>query len=577
MSQTTPAKPSPLYENQRLNLSKFLLDVKHFSSKDEQAKAEDMYKQLMGKEKELKDMLKEKVPVSDMPRNFTLKDFTDQVKTNSLTKALKLHFNNGRNDRAAWDYITLTQSAMELDERKNQAAPTETAKKTQVNPNPSEKEPTPGTAGDPSETDAPMDTDNVEDMYGFGYEEEMEDFKKSVILSLIWMNHDYFDSKILSKAQGEYKYYKMLEREWKQQKKGEMKDGSVAQFKELPKNRPIYAVITTILDQARNTDHAKAAAGEYVRLRNMEKTMATKQIPKDIELDDRDPNSTLKKMAERYRMPSSRSFRQAAEFKMVPLEEYKQLRGTIEHQRNQISELSSRLSGITSQQIADGEIFTEIGDQNKPRRLGQRFSEVFEDTWSNAYEVLKPKKPESKKEDEKEEMDEKTIDILQNVVKVIYEFCKKTADNQVNKLMMGMVPPIFDPMNTKKEPKTEDKETITKTEQMAQDYRKAVAPATIPILKQNILLQELQGKVLPDISIGKELKEYVDNCVNLIWYMCIQQPPMEIVWGKRGDKFNKEMFRFSGKKGTKFRLTVWPAVLYHKEGALAAPGYAVPE
>ncbi|CAC5404534.1 unnamed protein product [Mytilus coruscus] len=276
-------------------------------------------------------------------------------------------------------------------------------------------------------------------------------------------------------------------------------------------------------------------------------------------------------------MPSSHSFRQAAEFKTVPLEEYKQLRETIEHQRNQISELSSRLSGITSQQIADGEIFTEIGDQNKPRQLGQRFSEVFEDTWSNAYEVLKPKKPESKKEDEKEEMDEKTIDILQNVVKAIYEFCKKVADNQVNKLMIGMTPPIFDSMNTKKEQKTEDKETITKTEKMAQDYRKAVAPATIPILKQNVLTQELQGKVLPDMSIGKELKEYVDNCTNLIWYMCIQQPPMEIVWGKRGEKFNKEMFRFSGKKGTKFRLTVWPAVLYHKDGPLAAPGYAVPE
>lgn len=579
MSQTTPAKPSPLYENQRLNLSKFLLDVKHFSSKDEQTKAEDMYKQLMGKEKELKDMLKEKVPVSDMPRNFTLKDFTDQVKTNSLTKALKLHFNNGRNDRAAWDYITLTQSAMELDGRKNEPAPTETTEKgqTQVNPNSSEKEPTPGTAGGPSETDAPMDTDHFDDMYEHGFEDEMEDFRKSVILSLIWMNHDYFDSKILSKAQAEYKYYKMLEREWKQQKKAEMKDGSIAEFSKLSQTRPIHAVITTILEHAKNIEHAKAAAGEYVKLRNMEHQLAPKQVPKDIELDERDPNSSLKKMAERYRMPSSRSFRQAAEFKMVPLEEYKQLRGTIEHQRNQISELSSRLSGITSQQIADGEIFTEIGDQNKPRRLGQRFSEVFEDTWSNAYEVLKPKKPESKKEDEKEEMDEKTIDILQNVVKVIYEFCKKVADNQVNKLMMGMTPPIFDPMNTKKDTKTGDDDTVAKTEKMAKDYRKAVAPATIPILKQNILTQELQGKVLPDISIGKELKEYVDNCVNLIWYMCIQQPPMEIVWGKRGEKFNKEMFRFSGKKGTKFRLTVWPAVLYQKDGPLAAPGYAVPE
>ncbi|XP_071127175.1 uncharacterized protein [Mytilus edulis] len=577
MSQTTPAKPSPLYENQRLNLSKFLLDIKHFSSKDEQTKADDMYKQLMGKEKELADMLKEKVPVSDMPSNFTLKDFADQVKSNSLTKALKQYFNNGKNNRAAWDYITLTQSAMELDGRKKQPAPTETDKKgqTQANPSPSVKEPTPGTAGEPSNTDAPMETDHFDDMYGYGHEDEM-DFRNSIISSLIWMNHDYFDSKILSKAQFEDKYYKNLEKEWNKQKKGEVPKGTIDQFKKLPQNRPLHAFITTILEQARKTEHAVAAAGEYVKLRTMEQKMPPKQIPKDIDLDERDPNCSLKKMAERYRMPSSRSFRQAAEFKMVPLEEYKQLRGTIEHQRNQISELSSRLSGITSQQIADGEIFTEIGDQNKPRRLGQRFSEVFEDTWSNAYEVLKPKKPESKKEDEKEEMDEKTIEILQNIVKVIYEFCKKTADSQVNKLMIGMVPPIFDPMNTKKETKGDD-DTVAKTEKMAKDYRKAVAPATIPILKQNILTQELQGKVLKDISIGKELKEYVDNCVNLIWYMCIQQPPMEIVWGNRGEKFNKEMFRFSGKKGTKFRLTVWPAVLYFKDGGLAAPGYAVPE
>ncbi|CAG2190171.1 unnamed protein product [Mytilus edulis] len=81
-----------------------------------------MYKQLMGKEKELADMLKEKVPVYDIPSNFTLKDFADQVKSNYLTKALKLYFNNGNNKRAAWDYITLTQSAMELDGCKSKPA-----------------------------------------------------------------------------------------------------------------------------------------------------------------------------------------------------------------------------------------------------------------------------------------------------------------------------------------------------------------------------------------------------------------------------------------------------------------------
>ncbi|VDH96795.1 Hypothetical predicted protein [Mytilus galloprovincialis] len=583
MSKTTPANPAktdPLYNHYRLKLSGFINDLSFFANnKDEQTKADGVYRKMLTKEKEL---MKGKIPMhtQEMPEKFDLPAFTAKVtKDNTLTTALKQHFGKGVTNKAAWEYITLKGSIDELEKTK-----TPESKGSNGDPNkpPAAKQnqgqgegATSGEAQGRND-ESEMDIDNKDDMFGYGYEDEMEDLRNSVISSLIWMNHDYFDSKISNKAQAENKYYKMLEREWKQQKKGEVQNGTIDQFKALPKNRPIHAVITTILEQARKTEHAKAAAGEYVKLRTMEKSLATKPIPKDIDLDERDPNCSLKKMAERYRMPSSRSFRQAAEFKMVPLEEYKQLRGTIEHQRNQISELSSRLSGITSQQIADGEIFTEIGDQNKPRRLGQRFSEVFEDTWSNAYEVLKPKKPESKKEDEKEEMDEKTIEILQTVVKVIYEFCKKTADSQVNKLMMGMTPPIFDPMNTKKETKGDD-DTVAKTEKMAKDYRKAVAPATIPILKQNILTQELQGKVLKDISIGKELKEYVDNCVNLIWYMCIQQPPMEIVWGNRGEKFNKEMFRFSGKKGTKFRLTVWPAVLYFKDGGLAAPGYAVPE
>ena len=59
--------------------------------------------------------------------------------------------------------------------------------------------------------------------------------------------------------------------------------------------------------------------------------------------------------------------------------------------------------------------------------------------------------------------------------------------------------------------------------------------------------------------------------------MCIQQPPMVIMWAKPGEKFDREVFRFSGKKGKKFKLTVLPAVFLHKEGPLVASGYAMPE
>jgi hypothetical protein len=86
----------------------------------------------------------------------------------------------------------------------------------------------------------------------------------------------------------------------------------------------------------------------------------------------------------------------------------------------------------------------------------------------------------------------------------------------------------------------------------------------------------LKGKLLTE-AVSKEVEAYVWQCIDLVWYMCIQQPPMELAWAKPGEKFNREVFRFYGKKGKKFKMTVWPAVFLHKEGPLVAPGYAVPE
>ena len=93
---------------------------------------------------------------------------------------------------------------------------------------------------------------------------------------------------------------------------------------------------------------------------------------------------------------------------------------------------------------------------------------------------------------------------------------------------------------------------------------------------QKILENKLKGKLLTE-PVSKEVEAYVLQCIDLVWYMCIQQPPMEIMWAKPGEKFNKEVFLFSGKKGKKFKTTVWPAVFLHKEGPLVVPGYAVSE
>ena len=77
-----------------------------------------------------------------------------------------------------------------------------------------------------------------------------------------------------------------------------------------------------------------------------------------------------------------------------------------------------RLSGIASQQLADGDPgFTNLGDKNRPQKLGKKFAELYYESWASAYESLKHKNPEPVADDN-DEMDEKTVDVLQQVVKV---------------------------------------------------------------------------------------------------------------------------------------------------------------
>ena len=453
--------------------------------------------------------------------------------------------------------------------------------------------------GATSQQQAP--TEDVDMMDGFEFfldfrhrkgDPSMEDQDDSgiIILKLLWTHQDYFDRKALSKAQAECNYYRTIKRTWK--KTNELEDIKHENFKmemfnSLPKQRPLYAVISTILEQSREKKDAEGAAEEYYRMNVLEAAMIEQKlitsIPEGIDLDQAHFNELYYNMKARFKTSGRQAqMKQAAEFKMVPLDEYRKLNKTITHQRNQIEELASRLSGIASQQLADGDPgFTDLGDKNRPQKLGEKFAELFDESWASAYESLKPKNLEPDADDD-DETDEKTVDVLQQVVKVIYEFCQKVAVEQNTRIVAGMIPPIIDPLNFagKSEVKIAVEQAAeyvkTKTDQLAKQYRKVVAPTTIKVLNKEILENELKGKLLTE-PVSKEVDAYVRQCIDLVWYMCIQQPPMEIMWAKPGEKINKEVFLFSGKKGKKFKTTVWPAVFLHKDGPLVVRGYAVSE
>ena len=59
----------------------------------------------------------------------------------------------------------------------------------------------------------------------------------------------------------------------------------------------------------------------------------------------------------------------------------------------------------------------ELGDTNRPMKLGEKFTELFDESWVSAYESLKSRNPEPDADDD-DETDEKIVNVLQQVVKV---------------------------------------------------------------------------------------------------------------------------------------------------------------
>ncbi|XP_071127150.1 uncharacterized protein [Mytilus edulis] len=620
-----PTIPESLKEHVRDNLYQFVSNLANFASKAELDEAQRLYIIMLSAEKDLKGIVKEKfarLPLDPVDKLFNMELFKKTADDNVLSRAILNQLNKGSITlKACWDYYVLKQAQTKLEVLQGKAstgkgrhdfgAASAEMNKTVLNQQKGQEKmdtsgPQTGGASQsqtPKEQEAQRISEHLWRAHhhmhrfadvGFPHpdgensdDEKEGDDSQQDILALLWTHHEYFEPKSLSRAQAEYNFYRLLAKQWRRTLRRVKMDDikcppfNMNEFRTVPRFRPLYAAICTILDHPKDDKVKKAAvkaAEEYHKLTVLEQHMLSQKmmatIPQGIDIEQGQYKEIVSEMKSRFKKSESKPLRAIDKFKMLPLFEYLKLKETITSQRNQIEDLASRLSGIASQQLADGDPeFTDLGDKNRPQELGERFAELFDETWSSAYESLKPKGIDD------DESDEGSMDILQQIVKVIYDVCQEISQDQIQRLIKEMIPPVVDPTsgNPKSEGYPASEQMRAKTEQMAREYRKLVALATVKVMQTEIFENHIKEKLLKGDQISKELVSYVEQCVDLIWYMCIQQPPMEIRWAVKGEKFNKEQFRFSGRKGKKYRMTVWPAVFLHKEGPLVAPGYAVPD
>lgn len=69
---------------------------------------------------------------------------------------------------------------------------------------------------------------------------------------------------------------------------------------------------------------------------------------------------------------------------------------------------------------------------------------------------------------------------------------------------------------------------------------------------------------------------FIDKCMEIIWLMCIQEPPMVITWANDGESVNTNYYTFYSRKGEIVKQPVWPAVFLQHGGPLLTRGVVVP-
>lgn len=281
--------------------------------------------------------------------------------------------------------------------------------------------------------------------------------------------------------------------------------------------------------------------------------------------DLQDDNEKLKQRKEEYK----------ANFRLELMDKDKdieKLKTMLTNAQSEVSALRNRLSKLAGDKLMDANPdIADLSDPRRPTELGKRFSEIYDNEWSDAFEVLPVKSEEEK------------IRILHGVVTQAYDFCDETFEEQT-----------LDVRNTLlKENKTvEEQRSLGKTDVSINIYnelkvlRKKLSTKTasnIAVLfaKGPELLHFLDGFGLSKEDIHTKLTKYAYRCAEICWFMMVCDPPMCLSKIKEGQPFVTEVYRPYTRSGKDFKEPVvefhlWPALHLHLGGPLVAKGVAQP-
>lgn len=226
------------------------------------------------------------------------------------------------------------------------------------------------------------------------------------------------------------------------------------------------------------------------------------------------------------------------------------------------SKFASRAVQRNNPDIAD------LSDTNRPTKLAERFSELYDNEWTEAFDFLHNKKGL---------VETDTINYLLCIVQEAYRFCAETADRQVEELSKSFLCIIRYGSNWKNKGHTgppPDQTQGLEDRSALYQIRKESAGLFIPELKTKYA-EHVKNKLSPPKTLPAKMSSvdhYSAKAVELTWWMCVQDPPVYMCStdGSPGDY--KNLYRAYTKSGNVVDFYVWPALRLYKDGGVLAKG-----
>lgn len=223
----------------------------------------------------------------------------------------------------------------------------------------------------------------------------------------------------------------------------------------------------------------------------------------------------------------------------------------------ELEDTKTRLSRSMGDKLTDSNPdIADLSDKNRPTKLAERYQEIYDNEWTDAFEIIQKIPGE----------DEKNVtSVLISILMDTMSFCQREAELHMKEIEKAMI------QHDSSSPDTGISQNVKK---QLKDCRKAVAQISAMHFYKKYE-EELQMSFSSTARKARMVPKFVKACFNFCWLSSVQDPPIVFAPNvNTGDRFDNNVYKAYTRSGDRVEFVVWPALLLHQNGPVLCKGIA---